>query len=57
MIINTELCDICGTCVSVCPVDAINVEEFRVWIDAEKCIECGKCKQVCPARAISGGKK
>lgn len=56
MKINHELCDICGTCVSVCPVDAITVNEFSVKIDQTKCIECGKCKLVCPALAISGGK-
>ncbi|MCF7920359.1 MAG: 4Fe-4S binding protein [Candidatus Cloacimonetes bacterium] len=57
MRIITELCDICGTCVSVCPADAIIVEEFQVSIDNARCIECGKCRQVCPARAIEGDVK
>lgn len=54
MKINMNLCDICGTCISVCPVDAIKADEFRVVIDENQCIECGKCKIVCPARAIDG---
>lgn len=54
MKINETLCDVCGTCVSVCPVDAIIVKEFKVEINEEICIECGRCSQVCPARAISG---
>ncbi len=53
MKINPYLCDICGTCVSVCPVDAIIVEENRVVINNEKCIRCGKCVIVCPVKAIS----
>ncbi len=53
MIINNNLCDVCGTCVAVCPVDAIIVKEFVVTIDNDKCINCGKCLKVCPIRAIS----
>lgn len=56
MKINRELCDVCGTCVSVCPVDAILVTEFKVNIDNEKCIECMNCLKVCPIKAISEGK-
>lgn len=52
MRINKQLCDICGSCVAVCPVDAITVKEFAVEINPEVCISCGKCMQVCPAGAI-----
>jgi ferredoxin len=52
MIINNDLCDICGTCVAVCPVDAISVDEFNVQIDNNVCINCGKCVQVCPIKAV-----
>jgi ferredoxin len=57
MRINRALCDICGTCVAVCPVDAIVVKEFYVSLDNDICIECGNCEQACPARAISGENK
>ena len=50
--VNSEKCDICGTCVAVCPVDAIEVWEFKVEIDNEKCINCNKCLIVCPVKAI-----
>ena len=52
MKIDTKKCDICGTCVSVCPKDAISIEEFHVKIDPEICISCMLCAQVCPLRAI-----
>ena len=47
-----ELCDICGTCVAVCPVDAIIVTEFKVEIDNDICTICLNCLKVCPAKAI-----
>lgn len=50
--IDMNKCDICGTCVSVCPKDAITVEEFRVFIDANRCISCLLCTQICPLQAI-----
>jgi len=53
MKINRDLCDVCGTCVAVCPVDAIIVAEFAVTIDNEKCIKCGNCVIACPIKAIS----
>jgi len=52
MEINKNLCDICGTCVSVCPIDAILVSEFEVVIDNEKCTVCLNCLKVCPIKAI-----
>jgi ferredoxin len=52
MEIDEKLCDICGACVAVCPVDAISVSEFRVSIDPATCIHCGNCRIVCPAKAI-----
>ena len=55
MKINKELCDICGTCVAVCPVDAISVFEFLVKIDNDKCTNCLNCLKVCPFKAIEEG--
>ncbi|MDO9578685.1 MAG: 4Fe-4S binding protein [Candidatus Cloacimonadales bacterium] len=55
MKINRDLCDVCGTCVAVCPADAIVVSEFEVNIDDEKCIKCMNCVTVCPIKAISEG--
>jgi len=38
-----------GSCISVCPVDAIGYDrDGLVWVDKEKCISCGKCIDVCP---------
>ncbi|OQY40599.1 MAG: electron transporter RnfB [Spirochaetaceae bacterium 4572_7] len=42
-----------GSCMDVCPVDAIyRDEEDLIWIDKEKCIACGKCIDICPTNVI-----
>lgn len=49
--INKELCQACGLCADICPVEAISqVGEYK--INPEKCIDCGQCKADCPADAI-----
>ena len=50
--VNNELCDVCGSCVAVCPVDAITINEFSTTIDNNTCVECMKCVIVCPVKAI-----
>ncbi len=38
-----------GSCIKVCPVDAIDYDETGlVWVDKEKCISCGNCVDICP---------
>ena len=46
--INNDRCDFCGTCVSVCPSDAIELRESSIRIDREKCTVCGFCVDTCP---------
>jgi len=42
-----------GSCIKVCPVDAIYRHEAGyIDIDQEKCISCGKCFKVCPTGVI-----
>lgn len=48
-----KLCVACGTCVDVCPVNAINVlKGMFARVDEGKCVGCGKCVKVCPASVI-----
>lgn len=38
-----------GSCVKVCPVDAINYDDDGlVIVDKDICISCGQCLEVCP---------
>ena len=47
-------CVACGVCVSVCPFEAIAINDLGVAeVDPAKCVGCGKCTKVCPADVIS----
>jgi ferredoxin len=43
-----SLCDQCGACAEVCPVEAIEAENGVYLVDAETCIGCGECVEACP---------
>lgn len=42
-----------GSCVTVCPFDAIHVVNGVAVVDKEACKACGKCVEVCPKNLIS----
>lgn len=48
--INDE-CIACGTCVEVCPSEAIKAGENKYIID-DNCTDCGTCVEACPVDAI-----
>lgn len=53
-------CFYCGTCVNVCPRNALElIDSGSVEIDGDRCMEyicrrmrCGLCAKVCPVGAI-----
>ncbi len=51
---HEELCTECTACRSVCPTDAIRVEEpeMRVRFDKDKCIACELCIPACQYGAV-----
>ncbi|OQX88820.1 MAG: hypothetical protein B6D65_05345 [candidate division Zixibacteria bacterium 4484_93] len=51
--IDKAKCTGCGDCVSVCPVDAIEIVDGKAEIDEPKCIGCAICANKCPEGAIS----
>jgi len=53
---SKEKCTGCGTCVKVCPEEAIHITGDRAWTDRERCQGTGKCIEACPneARNIIG---
>jgi Fe-S-cluster-containing hydrogenase component 2 len=54
--VENSKCDLCGTCVGVCPVDCITLKEHELIVDHEICINCENCITICPVRALSNEK-
>ena len=58
--VDAEKCFSCGSCVALCPVEAIRIDkDFIVQFDKEKCVgsTCSICVDACPARAIKSVKQ
>jgi electron transport complex protein RnfB len=55
--IDAESCTGCGTCIEICPMDAIDSVENISIVKRERCIGCGNCVAKCPSDAVSLIKK
>jgi len=51
-IVDKEECVSCGICASLCPEEAITIEDIAV-INPQRCTGCGSCIDECPNEAIS----
>src|SRR5665648_295329 len=53
-VLKQDLCAGCGTCIALCPAEALTlIEETKrgvllPQIDEDKCTQCGVCLTVCP---------
>ncbi len=52
--IDKSECDVCGTCVSICPENAMELTG-SLRIDQQRCISCSLCIDVCPLGALHMG--
>ena len=50
--IRENRCDYCGACVTICPVDCIEVREATIKIDDPICIDCDLCVYICPIEVL-----
>jgi len=51
--VDFDLCIHCGGCISLCPTDALHMnEEFKLEYSEEKCISCFLCIDACPRFAL-----
>ncbi|MGA2524238.1 MAG: 4Fe-4S dicluster domain-containing protein [Candidatus Bathyarchaeia archaeon] len=58
--VDAEKCFSCGSCVALCPVEAISIDkDSQVQFNKEKCVgsTCSVCVDACPARAIKSVKQ
>ena len=51
--VDPEKCTGCGSCVEVCPVEAIKIEDDKAKVDENECVDCGTCIDECQAEALS----
>ncbi len=52
-ILNESRCVACGSCVKVCPREAITIQHgVFASISEDLCVGCGKCVIACPASII-----
>lgn len=48
-----EACVACGTCIKICPRNAIRIiDGVFAEVDESKCIGCAICSKECPASII-----
>ncbi len=59
--IVSEVCNGCGKCVNICPVEAMTLvsandphkpNKRRAKLDEDVCLGCGVCVRVCPTKGI-----
>ena len=54
--VDRQKCTGCATCMRICPVEAINLEEGNskktALIDAQRCLDCTICMLRCPEDAV-----
>ncbi len=52
-VLNKELCNACGNCVTVCPVQGVEMRSGYPYFQLDRCIRCFCCLELCPQRAVS----
>ncbi len=50
--VDEDSCIGCGTCVEMCPMETIDLENSIAHVNKDKCIGCGVCAHHCPEEAI-----
>jgi len=51
-IVDKGKCTGCGTCIDICPLEAIKIIDNLALI-SEECADCGSCIDECPDKAIT----
>ncbi|MEQ9695187.1 4Fe-4S binding protein [Shimia sp. SDUM112013] len=55
VLVNTDSCTLCLSCVSLCPSGALgdNPDQPQLRFQEDACLQCGLCANVCPEDAIT----
>ncbi len=54
VVVNTDTCTLCLSCVSLCPSGALidNPDKPQLNFQQDACLQCGICRTICPEHAI-----
>lgn len=58
VVVKRKLCTGCGTCVGICPQDALDMivdtksSSYIPLLDRDRCTRCGLCYEVCPGHSV-----
>ncbi len=55
--VDADSCTGCGSCVDICPMEALEIVNDISVVDLHRCIGCGVCVPACPSDAIELRKK
>lgn len=51
--LDREACVDCGACISLCPTEALILEDdYSLTLEEEKCVYCKACIPACPVKAL-----
>jgi ferredoxin len=55
LVVDTQACTLCLSCVGACPQGALadNPEKPQLRFVEKNCVQCGLCEKTCPENAIS----
>ena len=55
VLVDTEACTLCLSCVSLCPSGALgdNPDNPQLRFQEDACLQCGLCANICPEKAIT----
>ncbi|MBC8235475.1 glycyl-radical enzyme activating protein [bacterium] len=53
LIFMRDRCELCGTCVAVCPQKVHSMNEPKHIINWDECLTCGRCVEHCPYSALA----
>ena len=55
VLVNTDSCTLCLSCVSLCPSGALgdNPDKPQLLFQEDACLQCGLCANICPEQAIT----
>ncbi|NLC51047.1 MAG: 4Fe-4S binding protein [Firmicutes bacterium] len=48
LLLEKELCQMCGKCVERCPTQALTIKDNKLLIEQAHCLLCGYCGSSCP---------